>query len=84
MSRLAWLHVLHPRRYALWKQPGSTWRRAKLEQLAEVYCLQERYVEAEPMLERALSLREKALVPDHVDFAKTLNAIAKVPCGQGR
>jgi hypothetical protein len=45
--------------------------------------LQERYAEAEPMLERALSIREKALVPDQLDFAKALHA-AKVHCGQGR
>jgi hypothetical protein len=36
------------------------------------------------MLEHALPIRERALVPDHVDFAKTLNAIAKVHCGQNR
>jgi hypothetical protein len=41
------------------------------------------YAEAEPMLKRALSIREKALVPDQLDFAKALHA-AKVHCGQGR
>ena len=35
-----------------------------------------RYAEAEPLYERALAIREKALGPDHPDVATSLNNLA--------
>src|ERR1700693_4057798 len=37
-----------------------------------------RYDEAEPLLRRALELREKALGPDHPDIAQSLNNLASI------
>jgi tetratricopeptide (TPR) repeat protein len=49
-----------------------------------VYCLQERYAEAEPLLTRALTIREKARGPDNGEVADTLHNLASAYRGQGR
>jgi Tfp pilus assembly protein PilF len=55
-----------------------------LNDLAMVYEGQGRYAEAEPLLKRALAIRETALGPDHPDVATSLNNLAMVYEGQGR
>ena len=44
--------------------------------LADLYLKQRKYVQAEPLLKRALAIDEKTLGPDHPDVAKTLNNLA--------
>jgi len=43
-----------------------------------------RYVEAEPLQQRALAILERALDPDHPDVATSLNNLAMLYHGQGR
>jgi tetratricopeptide (TPR) repeat protein len=43
-----------------------------------------RYAEAEPLYQRALAIREKALGPDHTDTATGLNNLAVLYDNQGR
>ncbi len=43
-----------------------------------------RYAEAEPLHQRALAIRERALGPDHLDVAQSLNNLAVLFHGQGR
>ena len=45
---------------------------------------QGRYAEAEPLYKRALAVREKALRPEHPDFAASLNNLAGLYYAQGR
>ncbi len=52
--------------------------------IAELYCLQGLYGEAEPLFVRSLSIREKQLGGDHLDLAQSLNALAGLYCSQGR
>ncbi len=47
-----------------------------IECLAEVYLVQEKWKEAEPLLARALTLKEKALGAKHLAIAGTLNRLA--------
>ena len=47
-----------------------------LNRLAELYRLQRKYEQAEPLYQRALKIREKALGPEHPDVATTLNNLA--------
>jgi tetratricopeptide (TPR) repeat protein len=42
------------------------------------------YPEAEPILERALSIRERALGPEHPEVATSLNELARLYQNQGR
>ena len=49
-----------------------------LNNLAELYRRQGKYVEAEPLYKRALVIREKALGPNHPDVAQSLNNLALV------
>ncbi len=55
-----------------------------LNGLAVVYRDQGRYTEAEPLLKRALSIREKALGPAHPDVIQSLNNLAGLYQDQGR
>ena len=55
-----------------------------LNGLAEVYRTQGRYAEAEPLHERALAIREKALRPDHPAIIQSLNNLAGVYWGHGK
>ena len=43
--------------------------RPSLNNLAELYKVQGRYADAEPLFKRSLAIREKALGPDHPDVA---------------
>jgi len=47
-----------------------------LNNLAELYRLQGKYAEAEPLYKRSLAIREKALGPAHPDVANSLNNLA--------
>ena len=55
-----------------------------LNNLGEVYRLQGRYAEAEPLYERALAVRETALGPEHSDVAQSLSGLAILYVAQGR
>ncbi len=45
---------------------------------------QGRYAEAEPLYQRSLAIREKALGPEHSDVAQSLNNLAALYDAQGR
>jgi tetratricopeptide (TPR) repeat protein len=47
-----------------------------LHNLAALYVTQGQYAEAEPLLQRALAIREKALGPEHPDVANSLEYYA--------
>jgi tetratricopeptide (TPR) repeat protein len=51
---------------------------ASLYALANSCFFEQNYDEAEGYFLRALSIREKALGPDHVDVAESLNGLAKL------
>jgi tetratricopeptide (TPR) repeat protein len=51
---------------------------AILNEQARQYLDQGKYDEAEPLLKRALAIREKALGPDHPDTAQSLNNLALI------
>jgi tetratricopeptide (TPR) repeat protein len=48
-----------------------------LNNLAGLYVAQGRYAEAEPLAQRSLGIKEKALGPDHPDLAEPLNRLAR-------
>ncbi len=52
--------------------------------LGEVYRLQRRYADAEPLLKRALAIWEKALGPEHPEVATNLSNLAELYRDQGR
>jgi len=54
-----------------------------LNNLAQLYGKQGRYAEAEPIYQRALAIREKALGREHPDVAHSLNRLAKLYQAQG-
>ena len=47
-----------------------------LNNLALLYRAQGQYAKAEPLYQRALGIREKALGPEHPDVARSLNNLA--------
>ena len=49
-----------------------------------LYRAQGRLAEAEPLWQRALAIRERALGPDHPDTAQSLNNLAVLYRDQGR
>jgi Tfp pilus assembly protein PilF len=49
-----------------------------LNNLANLYCNQGQYAQAEPLHKRALAIREKALGPDHPDVAQSLENMAQL------
>ncbi len=55
-----------------------------LNNLADLYRLQGRYAEAEPLYKRSLEILEKALGAEHPDVATSLNNLAEVYRAQGR
>ena len=55
-----------------------------LNNLAELYRIQGRYAEAEPLYRRSLAIRERTLGPEHSSVATSLNNLAEVYRGQGR
>ena len=48
------------------------------------YFAQDRYAEAEPLYQRSLAIREKALGPEHPDVVSDLNGLALPYGNQGR
>ncbi len=57
---------------------------ASLNNLAALYQKQGHYAEAEPLYQRSLAIREKALGPEHPDVAKNLDNLALLYQAQGR
>jgi CHAT domain-containing protein/tetratricopeptide (TPR) repeat protein len=55
-----------------------------LNHLANLYLDQGRYAEAEPLDQRSLAIREKALGPEHHDVGLTLSDMATLSQSQGR
>ncbi len=55
-----------------------------LNNLAVLYYAQGKYTEAEPLIERALAIREKALGPEHTDVGQSLNNLALLYHAGGR
>ena len=55
-----------------------------LNNLAGLYQAQGKYAEAEPLYQRALAIREKALGPEHPDVANSLNNLAVLYRAQGK
>ena len=49
-----------------------------LNNLASLYDNQGRYVEAEPLYKRSLTIDEKALGPEHTSVARALNNLANL------
>ena len=54
-----------------------------LDNLAELFRVQGRYADAEPLQKRALAIREKALGAEHPDVAQSLNNLALIYGAQG-
>jgi tetratricopeptide (TPR) repeat protein len=54
-----------------------------LNNLAELYRLQGKYVEAEPLYRHAPEIREKALGPDHLEVGTTLWGLANIHKARG-
>jgi tetratricopeptide (TPR) repeat protein len=57
---------------------------ASLNRLGEVHLHQRRYAEAEPLIKRALAIRQKALGPKNPDVAMSLHNLALLYKAQGR
>ena len=55
-----------------------------LNNLAVLYRTQSKYTEAEPLYQRALAIREKALGPEHPHVATSLNNLAFLYYTQGK
>ncbi len=64
--------------------PNSTKVAAHLNNLAAPYQAQGKYAEAEPLYQRALEIREKALGKGHPDVAQSLNNLASLYQAQGK
>ena len=58
--------------------------RRRPEQSGRALRNQGKYDEAEPLYQRALAIREKALGPDHPDVAESLNNLAELYSNQGK
>lgn len=56
----------------------------KLEELADLYESQGQHAEAAQLYERLLSIKEKAMGPDHSDLVKSLNNLAGLYKTQGQ
>jgi tetratricopeptide (TPR) repeat protein len=52
--------------------------------MAELYYNHGQYAKAEPLFERALAIREKALSPEHPDLANSFNNLAALYDNQGQ
>src|SRR6266540_5863115 len=77
-------------RYSASLQQRSAQRQAEIDQAASLNRQarqrldQGRYDEAEPLLKRALAIREKALGAGHLDTAQSLNNLARLYYEQGK
>jgi tetratricopeptide (TPR) repeat protein len=72
------------RSLAISKLLGTDYEAKARNNLAELYRLQGRYVEAEPLLQESLAIRERALGPDHAAVAASLRNLAELYRSQGR
>ena len=63
--------------------PGHLRVADSLNMMSGIYQVQGRYPEAEPLLDRALEIREKVLGPEHPDVANTLNNLGTLYNSQG-
>ena len=64
--------------------PQDTRLAININNLAELYRLQAKYTEAEPLYKRSLAIWEKALGLEHPNVAKSLNNLASLYRLQGR
>ena len=64
--------------------PGHPAAAVALNNLAGIYRLQERFGEAEELLERALAIYEEKLGPGRVEVAQALGNLAALYRAQGR
>ena len=55
-----------------------------LDNLASLYLEQGKYAEAEPLLQRSLSIREKALDPNHPDVALSFYGLTGLNARRGK
>jgi len=55
-----------------------------LDGLARLYADQGQFTKAEPLYERVLTIREKALGPEHPDVATSLDGLARLYADQGQ
>ena len=69
---------------AEWFGPQDPRLATSLNNLAELYRVQGRYAEAEPLHKRALAIAEKALGPDHPHVATSLENYAALLRKTGR
>src|SRR5262245_46930961 len=75
---------LAPPRLACLSTPMDPEVGTLLNNLAELYRVQGRYAEAEPLYKRALAISEKALGPDHPNVGIPLSNLALLYQDQGR
>jgi tetratricopeptide (TPR) repeat protein len=57
---------------------------ASLHNLAEIYRAQGHYTKAEPLVLRALAMRERLFGPDHADVTASLNTLALLYVAQAQ
>ena len=55
-----------------------------LMNLGALYRIEERYAEAEPLLQRAVAIAERVLGPDHPQTAASLSHLARLYHAQGK
>ncbi len=65
-------------------EPQDTRLAINLNNLAELYRLQSKYTEAEPLYKQSLAIMEEALGPGHPNVATTLNNLAELYRDQGQ
>ena len=81
-AELSFLEALDKRKRLLGED--HLWVATSLNNLANLYCSQERYAEAEPLLQQALEIRKRLLGEDHPDVATSLNNLGNLYYSQGR
>ena len=62
---------------------SATWGRRRMRTLYE-YRAQGRYEQVEPLMQRALAIRETILGPEHPEVAERLHDLARLYTDQGR
>jgi tetratricopeptide (TPR) repeat protein len=55
-----------------------------LDNLANLYCDQNRYKEAEPLYLQVLNIRQQILDSEHPETVTTLDSLARVSSAQGK
>ena len=80
-SRIDYQSALRYYQEAARREPGNS---RYLEAAGLMLCEFSQYAEAEPFLQRALQIREKALGPEHPDVAASLDGLARLYKTQGK